>query len=241
MAELRLDPAASPIAIRRAEIDLAEAKLAVSDAVLSVKDAEARLADERNATATPDQIAEAERNLERAKYAVTDALDAQRQATQEQAAAQQNLNEITFGAVVGSAIYDAALKELEDAKRDQAEASDSLADSLRREADAMRDLIEAQKALLAIQATTKTGVQNRAAAALGVSVGPGGVISEATAAISAAGTTAGGGTGTINIKVETSPFTNPTEVGTEIVDALAAYVRSNGTIPINVGSFIGVL
>jgi hypothetical protein len=241
LAELRLDPAASPIAIRRAEIDLAEAKLAVSDAVLSVKDAERRLADERNATATPDQIAEAERNLERAKYAVTDALDAQRQATEEQSAAQKNLNEITYGAAVGSAIYDAALKELETAKRDQADASDSLADALRREKDAMYDLIEAQKALLEIQGKTKAGIQNAAAAALGVSVGPGGVISEGTAAISAAGVTGGGGTGKIEIKVETSPFTNPTEVGTEIVDALGAYLRSNGTIPIPVGAFLGVI
>jgi hypothetical protein len=241
LAELRLNPESSAIAVRRAEIDLAEAKLAVFDAVQSVTDAERRLTNERNIAATPDEIADAERNLERAKYAVTDAIDAQTRATEEQSAAQEHLNTITYGAVVGSAIYDAALKELEDAKQAQADASDSLADAMRREADAMRDLIEAQKALLEVQGRTKAGIVSKAQAGLGVSVGAGGQIIEGSAAVAGMGTAATGGAGSINIKVETSPFTNPTEVGTEIVDALGAYLRSNGTIPIPVGAFIGVI
>ena len=241
LAELRLDPDASAVAIRRAEIDLLEAKLGVSDAVQSVTDAERRLNAERNAAATADEIAEAERNLERAKYAVTDAIDAQTRATEEQSSAQQHLNEITYGAAVGSAIYNAALKELEEAKRAQEDASESLADALRREADAMRDLIEAQKALLAVQGATKAGIVNKAQAGLGVTVGAGGAIIEGSAAVAGMGTAGGGGTGRIEIKVETSPFTNPTEVGTEIVDALGAYLRSNGTIPIPVGAFLGVI
>lgn len=241
LAELRADPNASAIDLRRAEISLAEAKLGVSDAVQSVADAEKRLADERKMAATADELADAERNLERAKYAVTDALDAQRRATDEQSDAQQHLNEITYGAVVGSVAHTAALKELDDAKQAQVEASDALADALRREADAMRDLIAAQKALLEVQAATKPRVQAAAQAALGVSVGAGGAISEAIGTVSASGTAAAAPGGTLNVRVETSPFVNPQDVGAEVVDALAAYLRSNGTIPIPVGSFLGVI
>jgi len=231
LAELRLDPESSATEIRRAEIALLEAKLGVSDAIQAVTDAERRLNDERNAAATPDEIAEAERNLERAKYAVTDALDAQTVATEEQSAAQQHLNEITYGAVVGSAIYNAALKELEDAKAAQVDASDSLADALRREADAMRDLIEAQKALLAVQGATKQGVVNRVQAGLGVTVGAAGSIVEQVAAVSAATGSAPVAGGGVTLNVTAPMFTNPVEVGTEIVDALEAYLRSNGSLP----------
>ena len=242
LAELRTDPSSSAVEIRRAEIDLAGAKLSVFDAIQSVTDAERRLAEERNATATPDEIAEAERNLERAKYAVTDALDAQRRATTEQAEAQTSLNEITNGATVGSVIYNAALKQLEDAKKEQKEASESLTDALRREADAMRELVEAQKALLAAQANTKPRIEAAAAAALGVAVGAGGTISELVGTVTASGVAAGGTTnGTLNVRVETSPFVNPQQVGAEVVDALDAYLRSNGTIPIPVGAFLGVV
>lgn len=231
LAELRADPESSAIAIRRAEIDLAEAKLSVSDSVQSVTDAERRLAAERNVAPTADEIAEAERNLERAKYAVTDALDAQTRATEEQSSAQQTLNEITYGATVGSVIYESALKELEDAKAAQADASDSLADALRRERDAMYDLVEAQKALLAVQGATKAGVVARAQSALGVTVGAGGSIVENIGAVSAntAAAAAAGGT-TVNLNVTAGMFTSPVEVGNEIIDALRAWERSNGSI-----------
>lgn len=239
LAAIRLDPEASAVQIRRAEIDLAEAKLAVADAVQSVTDAENRLTAERNVGATPDEIAEAERNLEKAKYAVTDAIEAQKRATEEQSDAQRHLNEITYGAVIGSVAYDSALRDLEEAKRNQVDASDALTDALRREADAVRDLAAAQAALAAAQAATKPKVIAAAAAGLGVSIGAGGSIVEGISAVTPSGAGATGGS--INIKVETSPFTNPTEVGTEIVDALGAYLRSNGTIPIPVGAFLGVI
>ena len=239
LADLRLDPEASPVAIRRAEIDLAEAKLAVFDAVQSVTDAERRLNEERNAAATPDEIAEAERNLERAKYAVTDALDAQIRATEEQSAAQRHLNEITYGAVVGSAVYDAALKELQDAKEAQADASDSLADAMRREADAMRDLIEAQKALLEVQGKTKAGIVNKVNAGLGVTVGAGGSIVEGSAAVAGMGATQGGIVNNFVTNVE-SGLTNPQETAAVVIDALGQYVRANGYIPLS-STFFGAV
>ena len=233
LAAIRLDPDASAVEIRRAEIDLAEAKLAVFDAIQSVTDAEKRLADERNATATPDQIAEAERNLERAKYAVSDALESQRRATEEQADAQTHLNEITNGATVGSVIYNAALKELEDAKRDQQAASESLADALQREADAMRDLIEAQKALLEAQGKTKAGIQRRAAAGLGVSIGAGGSIIENIATVSANAGAAATGAGAMNMTLNVQAgISNPVETANEIIDALRQWERANGSLPL---------
>lgn len=241
LAKLRLDPEASAVEIRRAEIALAEAKLAVSDAVQSVTDAEKRLNDERNTAATADEIAEAERNLERAKYAVSDAIDRQKEATAEQSAAQAHLNEITNGATEGSKAYEDALKDLQEARQDQLEASENLADALRRERDATYELAEAQKALAAAQALLTPSRAGRIASGLGVSIGAGGSITEDIAAVSANSRPAGTNGGSVNIKVETSPFTNPAEVGAEVVDALAAYVRSNGTIPISLGSFIGVI
>ena len=231
LADLRLDPDASPIAIRRAEIDLAEAKLSVSDAVQSVADAERRLAAERNVAPTADEIAEAERNLERAKYAVTDALDAQTRATEEQSSAQAHLNEITNGAAVGSDAYNAALKDLQEAKRDQMEASESLADAMTRERDAMYDLAEATKVLLAVQGKTKAGVVARAQGSLGVAVDAAGRIVENIGDVSAnmAGGVVAGGT-TVNLNVQAGMFTSPVEVGNEIIDALRAWERSNGSI-----------
>jgi hypothetical protein len=231
LADLRADPSSSAIAIRRAEIDLAEAKLSVSDAVQSVTDAERRLNAERNVAPTADEIAEAERNLERAKYAVTDALDAQTRATEEQSSAQEHLNEITYGATVGSTLYKSALKELEDAKTAQSDASDSLADAMIRERDAMYDLAEATKVLLAVQGKTKAGVVARAQGALGVAVDAAGSIVENISTVSGntTGGAAGGGT-VVNLNVQAGMFTSPVEVGNEIIDALRAWERSNGSI-----------
>jgi len=241
LAALRADPDASATQIRRAEIDLLEAKLSVSDSVLAIADAERRLFDERNAAATPDEIADAERNLKHAKMEVNDAIDRQTRATEDQSDAQATLNEITLGATVGSKAYDDALKDLTDAKTSLADASEAYEKTLVREADAMRDLAEATKILLAAQGKTKAGVQTRAAAGLGVSVGAGGSVIENIAAVSANSRPAPATAGSVAINVQTGAFTNPAEVGAEVVDALAAYLRSNGTIPIPVGAFLGVI
>jgi hypothetical protein len=229
LAALRADPAASAVAIRRAEIDLAEAKLSVSDSVLAIADAERRLFDERNAAATPDEIADAERNLQHAKMEVVDAIDAQTRATEDQSDAQATLNEITMGATVGSKAYDDALKDLTDAKTSLADASEAYEKTLVREADAMRDLAEATKILLAAQGKTKAGVQTRAAAGLGVSVGAGGSIIENIAAVSRNTTGGGGAVGdtVLNLNVQAG-ISNPVETANEIIDAIRQWQRANG-------------
>lgn len=209
-----------------AERELERAKFGVSDANDAVKAAEKALNDERAVVPDAREIAEAERELERAKYAVADALDAQTVATTEQADAQKNLNEITFGAVIGSAIYDAALKDLEKAKEDQVAASENLTRALRDERDAMRELIAAQEELLRVQAATKANIQARVNAGLGVNVGAGGSVVEAI--VGAGSTTTNGG---LTLNVTAPAFTNPVEVGASVVDALEAYLRSNGSLP----------
>jgi hypothetical protein len=237
LAEER-NKSATPEQIADAERDLAAAQLSVGDSLDEIRLAEKALAEERAVAPKADDLADAERELERAKLAVNDALEDQTSATIEQGKAQKELNEITNGATVGSLVYKAALKALDDAKKEQQDASESLTDALRQEADAMRELVKAQEALLAAQANTKPRVVAAAAAALGVAVGPGGTISELIGTVTASGGSAGGTTnGTLNVRVETSTFVNPQEVGAEIVEALDAYLRSNGTIPIPVGAF----
>lgn len=231
LAAIRLDPDASAIEIRRAEIDLAEAKLAVFDAIQSVTDAEKRLRDERDVAATPDQIAEAERNLQQAKMQVVDAIDAQTRATEDASAAEQHFIEITQGATEGSEAYQDALRDLESAKKDQEAASRNLADTIRDEADAVRDLATATATLLAVQGKTAAGVQSRAAAGLGVSIGAGGSIIENIATVSAnAGAAAAGGTTTnLTMNVQAG-ISNPVETANEILDALRQWERANGNL-----------
>lgn len=238
LAELRLDPQSSPIAIRRAEIDLAEAKLGVFDAVQSLRDAEEALNAERNAAATADEIAEAERNLERAKYAVSDAIEAQTRATQEQTSAQETLNEITFGAVVGSTIYNEALRDLEDAQRSQRDAADSLADAFTREKDAIYELAEALKVLKAVEGKTSSKVISQVQGGVGFSVG-GSSIASTVAGIDTSESARLGDT-YLTLNVE-SGLTNPQETASVVIDALGRYVRSNGFIPIDASAFIGAV
>jgi hypothetical protein len=68
--------------------------------------------------------------------------------------------------------------------------------------------------------------------ALGVSVGAGGSIVENIGTVSGnttGGGAAGGGT-VVNLNVQAGMFTSPVEVGNEIIDALRAWERSNGSI-----------
>lgn len=233
LAELRGDPNASPIELRRAEIDLEEAKMSVADSVDALRSAEERLNAERNAAATADEIAEAERNLERARYGLEDALDAQRRATEEQSAAQDYLNEITNGAAAGSALYDEALRNLTDAMTAQGDASDIYTGALRRQRDAVYELAEAQKVLDRARGTVGTRMANRAASNLGVSLGAGGSIIEDIATVSAGtGVAAGGGGGAQIVMNVQAGIANPVETANEIIDALRQWERANGSLPL---------
>lgn len=244
LAELRSSPDANPIEVRKKEIALEEAKLRVIEATIGQQKATKDLDDERTRAATPEQIAEAERDLEAAKLGVVDAIDETRDATLEQSLAQALLNEITNGATEGSERYKDALDELNEAKDKQVEASERVEEALLRERDAVRELAEAQRELLALQATIDKATRDRAERAFATVSVPSASIVGTTGSTATAGSFAapsGAGDTNININVEAGGLTTPQDTGAAVIDALDAYVRANGTIPINVGAFIGAL
>lgn len=244
LAELRKSPDADPIEIRRREIALEEAKFRVIEATIGQQKAVIALDEERNRAATPEQIAEAERDLEQAKLGVVDAIDETRDATLEQSLAQALLNEIVDGAKEGSERYVEALDALNDAKDKQVEASDAVTSALERERDAVRELAEAQRELLQLQQTIDAATRARADAAFANVTMPSAAIGGTTAtsgAAAAIATTNDGSTTNVNLNVQAGALTTPQETGAAVIDALAAYVRANGTIPINVGAFVGVI
>lgn len=231
LAELRATPDADPIEIRKKEIALEEAKLGVIDATLGEADAVKKLDDERNKAATAEELAEAERDLARAKIAVQDSIDEVRDATIEQGLAQLFLDEVTNGAKEGTERYKEALDALNDAREKEVEAIDAVASALEREREATYDLLQARRELAALADKLSAEQIANATKQFATDYGASG--------IAATGTTAGDRT--VNINVDAKPMQNKTELANEIVDALKAYERSNGLIPLNVGSFVGVL
>ena len=244
LAELRASGNADPIEVRKKEIALEEAKLRVIEATIGQQKATKDLDDERTRSASPEQIAEAERDLEAAKLGVVDAIDETRDATLEQSLAQALLNEIVNGAKEGSERYTEALDELNEAKDKQVEASERVEEALLRERDAVRELAEAQRELLALQASIDKATRDRAESAFAnVSVPSASIAGTTGSSFNASGVASSNGAGdtNININVEAGGLTTPQETGAAVIDALDAYVRANGTIPINVGAFIGAL
>ena len=121
--------AGSPEALE-AQRDLAKAQraqqratMAVEEAIYSVADAEKNLADVRkDPESSPMDVRRAELNLADAKLSVSDATDSQIESVKELNDQQKLLNDTIFGATVGSILYDDALKDVEDAFRDQIKA-----------------------------------------------------------------------------------------------------------------------
>ena len=241
LAALRATGDANPIELRKREIGLEEAKLRVIEATIGQQQAVKELDDERSRAATPEDIADAERDLEAAKLAVVDAIDETRDATIEQSEAQENLNEVLNGAKEGSDAYKEALDALTEAKDKQVEASERVEEALLRERDAVNELAQAQRELLELQGSVGKGIRNKAEAAfaeLNKPLIPTGTTSSSQGGI---GTTAAVGDTNINFNIEASGLSTPADIGAEVIDALAAYLRTNGNIPINVGSFVGTL
>jgi len=241
LSELRATPDANPIELRKREIGLEEAKFRVIEATIGQTQATKQLDDERNRAAKPEDIADAERDLEAAKLAVVDAIDETRDATIEQSEAQDNLNEVLNGAKEGSDAYKEALDALTEAKDKQVDASERVTEALERERDAVRELAEAQRELLELQKSVGAGIRGKAEAAFAkfnTPINPTGTTTSSQSAIS---TPAAVGDTNINFNIEASGLSTPADIGAEVIDALAAYLRTNGNIPINVGSFVGTL
>ena len=198
-----------------AQRNVEQAGYRVEEAVFAVSDAEKKLAEVRkDPESSPQMIREAEINLAQAKLAVKDAIDAQNEATDSQTESQSKLNEVVNGAIVGSVVYESLLKDLNDAKDAQAEASDNVAEAVKREAEAYKDLADAiRTAALAAGASGQTFT----APTLPTVPTP-----------TNTGTTLTGGRteqGTPTIVINTGIGTNGVEAGRQIVGVLQEYTK----------------
>jgi hypothetical protein len=176
-AEINL--AAAKVAVRDAENDLADARkkkdtlaiskaeISLSKATLKVRDAEKDLAETRKG-ADAQAIREAEIELAEAKLAVKDATDSQAEATDDLAKAERRLDEAVNGAKEGSDAYAEALAALNSAKDDQTAATERVADAIEKERDALVALIEAERELAKVRAATPAAVVAKAEAAAAV-------------------------------------------------------------------------
>ena len=227
LAELRADPEASAVEIRRAEIDLAQAKLAVKDSVRQVQEAEKTLANEINRKASAEEIAAAERDLQRAKMGVVDATEEVEDATKNQLVMQSVLNQVLNGATEETDAYKDALKELNDAKNDEEEARRRVADAILNEANATLSLAKAVEELNEAKAKTPAGIVAKGTAALA------GIATDNDALEILNQTGSGNGNGnTYNTTVNAGMGTDADAVARQIIDVLKGYERANGYVPI---------
>jgi hypothetical protein len=227
LAEMRKDPNVDPVELRRKEIEYEEAKFRVVEATNAVGDAEAALAAVRDVSPKADELAAAERNLEDAKIAVEEATIAVADATIKQAVAQAIESEILNGAKEGSEAYEAALKDLNDAKDAQRDAIDAVAEALYREAEAIEAVREAERKLAEQRRNTPAAIIQKAEDRFAAMP---------TQNVPAVGSGSGGATVVNNLTVNAGLGTNPAELRQEIVDLLDDYTRYNGPL----GNWIAV-
>jgi len=185
----------------------------VEQSLFAVTDAEKKLAELRaDPESSPQAIREAELSLAEAKLSVRDATDAQFDATNGLAKAQDDLNRIVNGAIIGSIFYNGLLKDLNDAKESQTDASIRVADAILNEKDAYESLAEAIKKVA--DAAAQMPNANLAIPTLPtVPVPFSGMTSTAQT---------GGGT---NIVINTGIGTSGVEAGRQIVEFIQQYSK----------------
>jgi hypothetical protein len=222
--------AGSPEAIAaQKELDRAQraqerATMAVEEAIYSVADAEKNLADVRkDPESSPMDVRRAELNLAEAKLSVTDAIDSQIDSTKELNDQQTLLNETVYGATIGSILYDEALRNVEDATREQVSAFEDWETQVKETKDA-QDEFNAS-----LQATAD--IINKYPKVLGGMPNP---LAGVTGQVP---TTAGGGlsvgagdTYQININAAIAE----SDLAQKVVDSLQSYNRTKGRIPVTV-------
>jgi len=262
LAELRATANADPTKVRLAEIRLQEAKFAVRDATLGVSDAEKDLQDLRTNTPTLQEIEKAERELEDAKLAQQEAVLSQNDAQEALNKETAIYNIVVYGAKEGTEEYADALQELTDAKRAQEEAADDVVEALEKEKEAIDKVTKAQedlrtatwavfdaeKALKELRSQIPASIRQDARRdftrretefAPGVSMPDvSGMVTLpdfVNLASSMAGGTSGGTTNNFTVN---STSLNPADAADYVVDALRAYERSNGFIPVRVDSTV---
>jgi hypothetical protein len=202
--------------LSKAQRNVAEAGFRIEESIFAVRDAEKKLADLRkDPEANAQDIRQAEIDLSQAKLAVADASDAEFEATNGLKDAQLALNEAVSGAIKGSETYNEFLKELNDAKKDQEDASERVADAIDAEADAYKRLKKAIE-----EATEAAKNAGKSIAAIPK------LPSEPTQLVTNNGSTTGSGTTVVN--VNTGIGTNGIEAGRQIVEVLQQYSRIGG-------------
>ena len=198
--------------LAKAQRNVEQAGYRVEESVFAVRDAELKLAELRaDPTTSAQAIREAEINLAQAKLAVADASDLEFEATSGLAKAQFELNETVNGAIAGSQTYEELLKVLNDAKKNQEEASDRVKDATDRETEAFENLAEAIKKV-ADAAMLLPNKDLLVPALPGVPTPAGG-----------AGGFAGKADPSVQIVVNTGVGTNGVEAGRQIVQLLQQY------------------
>ena len=254
LADLRTQGDATPEEIRKQEISLQEAKFAQRDATLAVTEAEAALKKLREDSPTAEEIASAERDVADAKLAVEQAISDQEDATKKLNDENLLYSQIVSGAAEDSDIYKEALKELTDARKDEANAIDAVRDAKDRELEATLKLAEAELALQDVK--TKAGgkivargnktladaiaaAQARIAEAHGIpAMANGGIVTQPTLAlIGEKGSEAviplsqmGGMGGNTYITVNAGMGVDGAEVGKQIIDAIKKAERRSGKV-----------
>ena len=222
--------AGSPEALAaQRELDKAQraqerATMAVEEAIYSVADAEKNLADVRkDPESSPMDVRRAELNLAEAKLSVTDAIDSQIDSTKELNDQQTLLNETVYGATIGSILYDEALRNVEDATREQVSAFEDWETQVKETKDA-QDEFNAS-----LQATAD--IINKYPKVLGGMPNP---LAGVTGQVP---TTAGGGlsvgagdTYQININAAVAEQ----GLAEKVIESFQQYNRSKGKIPVTV-------
>jgi hypothetical protein len=235
--------AGSPEALA-AQAELAKAQRAqeravygVEEAVFSVADAEKNLADIRkDPESSPTDIRRAEINLAEAKLSVSDATDSQAESTKELNDQQRLLNDAIFGATVGSILYDQALRDVEDATRQQVSAYEAWEEAVTNTKNAQDDFnasLQATADLIKKYPKVLGGMPNPMA----------NLVPDSTLANNAGSLFNGGGMGNVNIEVNAGLGASGIEVGQEIEQYLREYLGFSGqTFSFgSIGNFVGTL
>jgi hypothetical protein len=225
-----------------AQAELAKAQRAqeravygVEEAVFSVADAEKNLADIRkDPESSPTDIRRAEINLAEAKLSVSDATDSQAESTKELNDQQRLLNDAIFGATVGSILYDQALRDVEDATREQVSAYEAWEEAVTNTKNAQDDFnasLQATADLIKKYPKVLGGMPNPMA----------NLVPDSTLANNAGSLFNGGGMGTVNIEVNAGLGASGIEVGQEIDQYLREYLGFSGqTFSLgSIGNFVG--
>lgn len=223
--------------LAKAQRSQERAVYAVEEAVFSVADAEKNLAEIRkDPESSAMDIRRAEINLAEAKLSVADATDSQAESTKELNDQQRLLNDAIFGATVGSILYDQALRDVEDATRQQVSAYEAWEEAVTNTKNAQDDFnasLQATADLIRKYPKVLGGMPNPMA----------NLVPDKTLANNASSLFNGGGMGNVNIEVNAGLGASGIEIGQEIDQYLREYLGFSGqTFSFgSIGNFVGTL